>query len=254
MADRRFHRERAACDPGMPPLILSISLAVVVACSQQVYSPPTQSLPLGPVLAPPAGRGALDVEASHHSQIFDPGVNTGAARVRVGVGSNAEVSAEGMAAMVDDSGPSRASRWFGAGRAGFRINPGNPNVSLSVGAGGGYGPAGGPFAAADAGIALAIHNCVLVPTVATSGFASAPLDPRPVDVTDGDDDMPQFDRPRRTIGAAVRLGVRVPLSRSACLAGRGAPWLAAGLSSVWLTDGDSSAQLPGFGLGLEFPL
>lgn len=239
----------------MPAVILSVALAVVAtACSQQVYSPPTQTLPLGPVAAPPAGRRALDLELSHHAQIFDPAVNSGAARVRVGVGGDAEASAEGMAAVVEETGASEASRWFAAGRAGVRINPGNPNVSLSAGLGGGYAPAGGPFAAADAGIALAIHNCILVPTVATSGFASAPLDPRPIDVTEGDDDMRKFDQPRRTLGAAVRVGLRLPLSRSACLAGGSAPWLAAGLSSVWLTDGDSNAQIPGIGLGIEIPL
>jgi hypothetical protein len=227
-------------------------LIATTACSQQVYSPPSQAFSVSPLAALPQGRKAVDLELSHHAQIFDPGINAGAARLRAGIGQNTEVSAEGTAIGVDDHGPSTADRSLYTGRVGVRTSPGKGGLSLFAGLGGGFAPAGGTFAAADAGIAVGYHNCTLVPVVQGSGFLSVPLEARPIDVTD--DEYMQFDTPRRTAGGVVRAGLRLSLSPTACRRGDQAGWLNAGIGITHLGDGDTSATLMGIGIGFEIPL
>ena len=229
-----------------------VAVLITTACSQQVYSPPSRAFSLQPLAALPQGGRALDLELSHHAQIFDPGINAGAARLRVGVGDNIEVSAEGTALAVDDHGPSRADRRLYAGRGGISVTPGKGGLTLFAGLGGGYAPAGGAFAAADAGISVGYHNCVLVPIVEASGFISNPLEPRPIDVTD--DEYDTFDTPQRTVGGSVRAGLRLGLQRAACRRGAQSSWLYAGFSFTSLADQDSSAGLLGVGVGLTIPL
>ena len=232
------------------------TIAIVIAstaCSQQVYSPPSQAFSVSSLSALPQGRNALDLEVSRHAQIFDPAIQTGGLRLRTGVGDNTEVSAEGTAMIVadDQGGRSQAQRSIYAGRFGVRTNPKGGVSSLFAGLGGGFAPAGGRFAAVDAGFAIGYDNCVLVPILQGSGFLSEPFDARPIDVTV---DKPQFDTPQRTIGVTVRAALRFSLGPSACRRGEQVMWLTAGFGSTSLTDGDTSASLFGLGFGLEIPL
>lgn len=236
----------------MKPAVLLL-IATTTACSQKVYSPPSQAFSLVPLAELPQGRKVVDLEVSHHAQIFDPGINTGAARLRHGIGRSTDVSVEGTVLNVDDDGPSQASRTLYAGRAGVRTSPG-PGVSLFAGLGGGYAPSGGTFATADAGFAVGYHNCTLVPVLQVSGFLSAPLEARPIDVTDGGDDVAHFDTPGRTAGGVVRGGLRLSLNREACRRGEASSWLYGGLGVTHLVDADDQATLMGAGIGIEFPL
>lgn len=228
-------------------------LLVAAGCSQRVYSPPAQAFSLAPIHALPENQRALDVEVSTHSEIFDPPVYTGAGRLRTGVGDNTEVSVEGTAFSVDDTGPSGAPRTIYAGRAGVRTNPSASAVTLFAGGGAGFAPAGGLFTALDAGLALGFENCVLVPVMQASGFVSQPLAPRPIDVTTDPAHM-TYDTPARTVGGVVRGGLRLSLSPSACRRGEQASWLYAGFGMTAVADHDSRGALLGAGLGVQVPL
>jgi hypothetical protein len=228
------------------------AVLVLAGCSQKVYSPPSQAYGLGPIAALAPGRQALDIEISRHAEIFDPPINAGTGRIRAGIGDNTEVSFEGAAMFVEDSGPSNADRTLYSGRAGIRNNPNKSGFSYFGGLGGGYAPSGGTFVAADAGISVGYDNCVLVPVAQASGFVSAPLAPRPIDVTDSG--PMQYDTPERTVGGVVRGGLRLSLSPSRCRAGDQVGWLSLGMGTTTLVDSDSDATLIGIGLGIEVPL
>ncbi len=232
--------------------LLVAPLLVASACSQRVYSPPSQTFALGGIRSLEAGQNALDLEVSSHSQIFDPAVVALDGRWHAGIGDNAEASVEGTAHRVDDSGPSTADRTFYSGRAGLRVNPGRSGATFFAGAGGGFAGAGGGFASADSGIALGIDNCYVVPVVQGSAFISQPLQPTPIDVSDGD--TAATDTPQRTIGVVVRGGLRVSLSPSRCRAGEQVPWITLGFGGTTLADADDSATLMGAGLGIQIPL
>jgi hypothetical protein len=234
-------------------LAASVLLLVgTTACSQQVYSPPAQTYALGPIRSLDDGRRALDLEASTHAQMWDPSIHAFDGRYRTGIGDNTELSVEGTAHAVAERGPSMANRTFYSGRAGIRTNPRKSGVSFFAGAGGGYAAAGGSFAAVDSGLSVGYDNCILVPVFQVSGFASQPLAPRPVDVTD--DEYYTTDTPKFTLGSEMRGGLRLSLSPSACRAGEQVPWITLGAGVTTLADADSHAALMGAGLGFEIPL
>ncbi len=233
--------------------LAAVLLVSTAACSQRVYAPPSQLFAVTPIAALPEAKQSLELEASRHAEIFDPPIDAGAARLRIGLGSDTEASLEGSTAAVRDDGPSKDSRTFYTGRAGLRSNPGHGALTLFAGAGGGFGAAGGTFVSADAGVGLGAVNCVLVPSVQASAYVSEPLDPKPIDVT-VDADMPEFDTPHTTIGGVLRAGLRLSLSPSACRRGEQSPWLYAGFGVTRMMDVDSDATIPGIGLGIEIPL
>ncbi len=232
---------------------LAAVVLLTAACSQKVYSPPTQLFAAPPIAALPANKQALDIDVSRNAQIFDPPVDTGAARLRFGVGNNTEVSVEGAAAAVRTGAPSPEPRTFYTGRAGMRSNPNASAVTFFAGAGGGFAEAGGTFVSADAGLALGYNNCVLVPTFQASAYVSKPLDPHPIDVT-VDDMEPELDTPSTTVGGVLRGALRLSLSPSACRRGEQTTWIVAGVGVTRMADVDSDAAIPGVGLGIEIPL
>ena len=230
------------------------ALVLAAGCSQHLYAPPTQVYALDPVHATPAGSANLDLEASSHAQIFDPAFEAASARVRTGVGDNADVSLEAMTgALVAAGDASTANRHLYSGRAGFRVNPNHDAFTFSAGAGGGYAPAGGSFVALDGGISVGYDNCYLVPIVSGSAFVSQPLDARRVDVSDMDPGT-TFSTPHRTAGGSIRGGLRLSLSPSSCHAGKQVPWLTAGFDITTLVDATSDAELFGVGAGISIPL
>lgn len=233
--------------------LAAVTLIALSACSQHVYSPPTQAYQLAPVHALDANDRAVDFDASTHSQIFDPGYNAASGRLRAGIGNNAEVSFEGMGAVVGSGSLSTANRDVYAGRGGFRVNPDRGPVSFSAGLGGGYAPAAGGFAAFDAGVQVGYDNCYVVPVGALAAFASQPFSARAVDVT-VDADKPMTSTPRFTGGATLRGGLRFSLSPSSCHAGHQVPWITAGIDYTALADSSSHAELLGIGAGLTIPL
>jgi len=233
--------------------LLAASLVALAACSQHLYSPPTQAYQVAPVHTLDSNDRAVDIDASTHAQIFDPGFDAASGRLRAGIGNNAEVSLEGMGAMIDSNTVSTANRDIYAGRGGVRINPDRGPVSFTAGVGGGYAPAAGGFAAVDGGVSVGFDNCYVVPVASASLFASQPLSARAVDVT-VDSDKPMTSTPHRTAGATFRGGFRVSLSPSSCHAGRQVPWITAGLDLTTLVDASSDAQLLGLGAGLTIPL
>lgn len=223
------------------------------ACSQKVYSPPSQLYSVTPLAALPTDKQALDIDFSRHAQIFDPPLDAGAGRYRWGVGNNTEMSVEGTAAALRTDAASTATRTLYTGRAGVRTNPGGGAMTFFAGAGGGFAAAAGSFVSADAGLAIGIPNCTLVPSLQASAYISEPIDAKPVDVTEDPKD-PTFDTPRTTVGGVVRLGLRLSLSPSACRRGEQVPWLAAGIGVTRMMDNDSDAEIPGVGIGIEIPL
>jgi hypothetical protein len=231
----------------------ALVLLAASACSQHLYSPPTQVYAVAPVHTLDADQRAVDIDGSTHSQVFDPGYDAGSARLRAGVGNDTELSLEAMSAIVNSNSISNAARDVYAGRAGMRINPDHGVLSFTAGLGGGFAPAAGSFAAIDGGISAGYDNCYVVPVASASVFASQPLEARPVDVT-VDPDKPMTSTPTRTAGATFRTGLRVSLSPSACHAHHEAPWLTAGFDVTTLVDATSHAQLMGLGAGLTFPL
>ncbi|HEY5927680.1 MAG TPA: hypothetical protein VIV11_38610 [Kofleriaceae bacterium] len=232
--------------------LAAVLLLATAACSQRVYSPPSQLFAVTPLAALPENKQALDIDVSRHAQIFDPSLDAGAGRLRHGIGDNTEVSVEGTAAALRDSGPSPESRTFYTGRVGIRNNPRATGFTFFAGAGGGFADAGS-FVSADAGLVVGIPNCTLVPTFQASAYISEPIDARPIDVSD-DSDYPTFDTPQTTVGGVLRAGLRLSMSPSGCRRGEQVPWLVAGLGVTRMVDNDSDAAIPGVGIGIEIPL
>ncbi len=221
-------------------------LAAVTACSQHVYSPPTQAYALAPVTTLATGSKALDLEASSHTQIFDPGVGAASARLRTGLGDDLELSGESMVASI-------ANVDFYTARAAMRVNPHHGAVSFGTGVGGGYAPKGGSFVALDAGVSIGYDNCYLVPVAAASAYVSQPIVARPIEVTD-DPMRPTFSTAHRTVGSVVRVGLRLSLSPERCRAGKEVPWITAGFDQTTMVDATDNAELFGFGVGFSMPL
>jgi hypothetical protein len=230
-----------------------LALLAVTGCSQKVYSPPSQLFAVTPIAALPETQQAFDVDVSRHAQIFDPPLDTGAARMRFGVGETAEISVEGAAAALREDGPSSSARTFYTGRAGVRTNPGKGPFTFFAGAGGGFAAAGGTFAAVDVGAAVGYENCVLVPSFQASAYVSEPFDARPIDVTVDPKD-PTFDTPSSTLGGVLRAGLRLSLTPSACRRGEQSTWLVAGFGVTKMMDRDSDAAIGGAGLGISIPI
>lgn len=224
--------------------LAAVTVIALTACSQRVYSPPSQAFGLGPVTAISEGSQTLDVELATHKQVFDPGLFSGAARLSHGIGRRTEVTGEGTAYSV-------SGRQIYAGRAGVRHSPGE-DLALFAGAGGGYAPIAGGFTTLDAGMAVGIDNCVLVPVLQGSAFVSQPIAPRAVDVSDSD--VMQTDTPATTLGATVRGGLRLSLAPDECRRGEPGTWLYAGFDITGVTDHDSDDSLFGLGVGLSVPL
>lgn len=222
----------------------TVAVLVVSGCSHRVYSPPSQAFGLGPVTAMSEGAQTLDVELASHSQIFDPALHSGAARLTRGIGQRTEVTGEGTAYSV-------SGRQIYAGRAGVRHSPGE-DLALFAGAGGGFAPIAGGFTTLDAGMAIGIHNCVLVPVLQGSAFVSQPIAARAVDVSAGD--AMETDTPATTFGATVRGGLRLSLAPSECRRGEPGTWLYAGFDMTGVKDHDSEDSLFGVGIGLSVPL
>ncbi len=234
--------------------LAALSLIPLAAgCSQHLYSPPTQTFALAPVHTLAAGDRAVDLEGSTHSQIFDPGYDAGSARLRAGIGDDAEVSLEGMNAFINGGGMSAANRNVYAARGGLRVAPGRGPLAFSAGIGGGYAPAAGGFAAIDGGVSLGYDNCYVVPIAAVSMFASQPLAARSVDVSVSSDEV-MYSTPHRTVGATLRGGLRISLSPARCHQGHEVPWLTAGMDFTTLVDAGSDAELLGVGAGISIPL
>jgi hypothetical protein len=226
-------------------LKLAAGALLTAACTHHVYSPPTQAYTLPPVttLAPHAR--ALDVEASSHSQILDPGVGAATARFRTGLRDEVEVSAEAMVASV-------AKVDFYTARAALRLNPSRGAVSFNTGIGGGYAPKGGEFLVLDAGVTVGYDNCYLVPVASASAFVSQPIDARPIDVSL--DSHPTYTTARRTAGSVVRVGLRVSLSPEQCRGGKEVPWITAGFDQTTVVDATDHGLLFGIGVGVSIPL
>ncbi len=222
------------------------------ACSQQVYSPPAQTFAVSPVHSLAAQHAAVEMDVSTHAAIFDPAVRALDGRYRRGIGEGAELSLEGAAHQVEENGTSKAPREFYSGRAGISVTPAAGDARLFAGAGGGFASAGGEFVAVDSGFTIGVDNCVLVPTFTVAGFASQPINAKPIDVSD--DEYFTTDTPAFTVGGVLRGGLRLSLSPSSCRAGSDVPWISAGLGMTSVSDFESHDVLLHFGLGVEVPL
>lgn len=225
---------------------------LLAACSQQVYSPPAQTFAVSPVHSLADQHAALEVDASRHATVFDPTIDAIDGRYRRGIGENAEVSFEGAAHVVEANNASRAARDFYSGRAGISVSPDAGDARLFAGAGGGFAREGGQFISVDTGFTIGVDNCVLVPTFTVAGFASQPINARPIDVSD--DEYYTEDTPSFTVGGVLRGGLRLSLSPSKCRAGDDVPWISAGLGMTSVSDFDSNDAYIHIGLGVEVPL
>lgn len=231
--------------------IAAVTTLLLAACSQRVYSPPTQAFGVGPVTSLPSGGRSFDIEVAGHSQVFDPKLLSGAARYNESIARRTDVSVEGTMFRLASTGSSHEDPDVYAGRVGLRHSPGE-DLALFAGTGGGYSPAGGSFVSADGGIGVGIDNCVVVPVAQVSGFISQPLDAHPIDVSEGD--VMTTDTPSRTLGVTARGGVRVSLTPAACRRGETGTWVYAGLDYTAVTDTDTQDELFGIGLGLSVGL
>ena len=210
------HRARGCHGPSWPHRHALVVALSPPHCSQQVYSPPSQTFALGGIRSLEDGQSALASRGLSHSQIFDPAVLALDGRWHAGLGDNAEASIEGTAHRVDDTGPRQRPSVVLLGRAGIRTNPAKSGAVFFAGAGGGYAAAGGGFASADSGLAIGYDNCTVVPVMQASGFISQPLDARAIDVSDVDEHRDGYAEAygrRRASHRSTVLAVAVELSR-----------------------------------------
>lgn len=230
-----------------------VVLVTCAACSQHLYSPPTQAYTLAPVATLAPADKALDVDLSTHSQIFDPGYDQASGRLRYGITPAAELSIEGAAATIEGSiGPSNHEIY--SSRAGVRWQPGKGPLSLNAGFGGGFAPAAGYFAAIDTGAQIGFDNCYFVPIAAVSTFVSQPLQAKAVAVGETDTGMTTYSTPRRTAGGTVRFGARLPMLHADCRAGKSVPTVSVGIDLSSVVDASDHAEMLGVGIGVTVPL
>ena len=168
------------------------------------------------------GQQMVDAELSRSGQLFDPTIDATALRLRSGLATNTEVSAEGtMSHRRREVGQRHVdgNRDFYAGHVGIRHNPGAGIISVSAGVGGGYAPGGGRFAAVEAGLALGYENCLRGADHAGLGLASSPVGTAKTDRRERRLRLggPSRRPPQRTArGGVARGGLRIVLDHDAC--------------------------------------
>ena len=196
------------------------------------------------------GRRGLNVEASAHGKVFGPTVVAGGLRGRYGLRDDLEISGDLTTVHVTEESATGTNPNVFLARIGVKFNPGHGFLAITGGLGDGWAPAGGPFTSADLGLIVAYENCYAVPFGSIRGFASVPLDPRPIDLSQPGNSDPVVDTPELTVGYSLQLGFRVPLSHERCPA-LAPVALTAGIGVTEMRDGDSSLGFGGAGVGLE---
>jgi len=229
--------------------IISTIAVLVAGCSHNVYTPPTRAFPLETPQTLDEGRYGVQVEASGHGN--GPKVGAGALRLRRGIADSAELDGEITYAKASDPSAANTNPHLLAARAGAKLRSEElPEVAVTAGLGGGTF-AGGPYVSADAGAVIAYDTCRVTPFVGGMGYASKPLDARPVDTTQRGMPVGSFvDTPETTAGVQVRIGLKLNLSscddkRTALVAGFG-------LDHFW--DDDSDRGYASGGAALEIDL
>lgn len=243
---------------------LAALLALGGGCSYHVFSPPARVFHMESAAPARPGETIVGARGGVFGGIFEPGAAIGTANVRHGVAPNVELNAEGTYGhILDDSETNAVDVDRNAGAARVGVKAGNQYAAVTGGLGGGLTALGG-FGSADLGGILSYANCYVVPFVAASGIASAPLG-SPNTIAFQND---RTSRPGTTFGWGAGVGLEIPLDHARCFAGASSPRIQLGASSSTLwgrhtsNDGGGADTYTGwdkhgflgFGVGLEVPL
>jgi hypothetical protein len=238
---------------------LLAGLALCVACNTHVHSPPIGTFPIEGPASVGGQRQSVSGDASFAKATFGPSASTYRLSYRYGLSEQLEVSASPSMIWIAGASPGDSHPGIYGVRAAVKYAP-IRHVSASLGVGGGASAAGA-FLSPDVGLTLGWDNRYLVPFAAGRFFLSAPVAPRAVHFTIGDDsgDRPHDrdadpDRYRRTphfsYGVQVSAGLRAPLSYN--LEQRLRPALSCALGSTLIFDHTSNnLGFFGFGCGVD---
>lgn len=228
----------------MSPFLRALILIPLAgACSHNVYTPPSRPMVLTSPGTMAKGKTAVRATGSTSSELFGPSILAGTVGARRGMDDRLEIVGDASYAQVVEHSASGTDRGIAMARLGTKYRPmKSPHLALQAGLGGGYAPAGGPYASADVGAVVGFENDYVVPFASAGAFASVPLDPRAVDTTIPDDTETFEDTPKNTVGLVLGVGLKVPIETSAVMLG---------ITNTQLRDSDSSDSFMSFGATLE---
>ena len=218
-------------------------LPLILACSHNIYTPPSRPMPLTSPQTLGEGETVARASGSVSSDLFGPSLAAGTGGVRRGLGNRLELDADLSYAKVMETATAGTSRSIGMLRVGGKYRPTeSANLALVAGLGGGYSPAAGPYASTDVGAVLGYDNRYLIPFLSIGAFGSVPLSPNEVDVTGPEDSQQFLDTPEPTLGVTLGAGIKIPVNRLA---------LVMGMASTQIWDSDSNDGFMAFGCGIE---
>lgn len=211
---------------------------VAGGCSYQLVSPPARMVNLESAKTVAQDETVAGLHGAGYAAIFDPGAVVTNASVRCGVAEDVELDGDLSWARVTYDGFPDIDRNIYAARVGAKMSNHGGWAALFGGVGGGFAPAAGGFSAVDAGAALSLPNCYVVPFGNAMMFGSVPVGARQVDFRNADGTIHSSDKADPTYGFGLGAGLEVPLSRDRCRAGRTSPRLQVGAAVDVLISSD----------------
>ena len=188
------------------------TLAMLIGCSHNVYSPPASTLPIESARTLGAERTAVSGALGVAEASFGPNIKTGHLQMRRGISERTDISIRATRARVMAHPSADTDRDLFAGRLGIKHNPGQTRNFALIGGVGGGRSAGGRYAAGDLGFAASWTNCHAIPTFSTRALLSNPIAPREVDTSDGGDAPgTDMDTPKTTYGFDAGISLEVPI-------------------------------------------
>lgn len=244
---------RQPCQPRATLVVATFVAAAsaVAGCSRELYSPPSQLFAMPAARALRQGETTASATAAHMGTLFDPSLDVTELGLRHGVTDEFDVEGSAGYAVVSGSEPADLDPRLITGRVGVIANPKRGAFTFRGGFGGGHNPSVGNFAAFDAGVTAAYHNCVVTPLIGTSGFVSNPLDPKPVNVAPASDTAVDMQTPYTTVGWTLAASLGVQFDRASCRQGRAGTTLSIGFNVSEIANGNGNDTWAGLGLRLE---
>jgi hypothetical protein len=237
---------------------LLITLVLSSACNAHVFSPPTGTFPVESSQTVGLGKHGVRGDLFAGGAMFGPQIVAFRGSYRHGVRDKLELSAAPTLIHIQGRDRGDSSPNMYALRVGAKYAP-VKHFAVIGGAGGGGSAAGG-FISPDLGIIGAFENRYFVPFGSLRGLVSAPINPRSVHFTTGDDASDGSDdengdadsyrlTPKLTFGYELALGARVPFTHDD--AAEVKPSLACALGITTLNDLSEDEGYSGFSCAVD---
>lgn len=193
-----------------------LAIALVTACTTEVFTPPARPMPLTGAVAPGLGKHDVQLDASSAGVVMGPGITAGNLRYRHGVAGSTALTVDAGLVHVRDGGGGSFDPQAGMARVGVHTSaPAADGIDMGgfAGAGGGHAWGIGSWVSGDAGFAFTGTNKWFRPTLVADIYLSQPF---ATHVFYADDTMLRLPT---TWGWQLLLGAEVGVSHKAVIAG-----------------------------------